>query len=235
MSEVPSHGEGIDDSFKSLMDQFKDDALFMKDIEDIDDQMDENDVQSLFDQPSGAVDPKGMYYTVPVDKELQEIVDGFYEFCRHTGVDPYCGEFSDETLGKISEHVVFEFFAIKRSLAPGDTISSTEAMFVVPDEDRIEYVGEGRRLQGDVVEAIAWGIPDDVTAATLNASQRVPLGVGLVIESPVVIAPDGSRETLLGHPDVVVIALGTLALKVDKHFYQLEELFITPPDDSPTD
>lgn len=236
MSEFPGHGSNFDKSFDSIVAQFKDDATFVKRIEDINDRIDEHDVQSLFDQHADTRDPRGAYYVVPVSAELEGLVNGFQDFCRNIGVSPYDESFHDFVLDQITQHVAIETYSIKNTLMVGDTVSATFATIIDREDDfAVDYIGDGQRIQGEV-EGITLGtIPDDVNALTLEESTYVPLGVGLIIKNPVIIEDDGSRERLGPDTHSVIIALGTLGLKVDKHFYRDDHLAITPLDDDSTD
>ncbi|MBC7764511.1 hypothetical protein H7Y29_02245 [Microbacteriaceae bacterium] len=236
MSELPGHGFNFDESFDSIMAQFKGDATFVKRLEDINDKIDEHDARLPYDQHADTRDPCGAYHVVPVSAELEDLVNGFQDFCRNIGVSPYDESFHDSVLDQITQHVAIETYSIKDALTVGDTVSATFATIIDREDDfAVDYVGDGQRIQGEV-EGITLGtIPDDVNALTLEESTHVPLGVGLIIKDPVIIEDDGSRERLGPDTHSVIIALGTLGLKVDKHFYRDDHLAITPLDDDSTD
>jgi hypothetical protein len=236
MSEQFRDSHDSDDTFDAMMSQFEGDEAFAKSIENINDQLDEQDVLSLFDQRAGMVDPKGAYYSVPVDGALQEIVDGFREFCHNIGVSPNDDTFHDVILDQIQEHVVIEAYSIRDELAAGDVVSATRATVIDTQNDSgVDFIGDGQRIQGEVVGLTVGMVPDDVSVLTLNESGKVPLGVGLIIKDPVVIEEEGTPEVFGQDTKTVIIALGTLGLRVNKHFYQIDHLFVTPPDDTPTD
>lgn len=236
MSELPGREYHSDDPFDSIMAQLEGDSVFAQSIEDMNDMIDEQDVRSLFNLHVGTVDSRGAYYMAPVSDELAGVVEGFQDFCRVIGVTPYDESFRDGVLDRISQHVAIEAYSIKKSLAIGDTVSATFATIIDREDDyAVDYVGEGQRIQGEVEGITIGTIPDDVNALTLEESTHIPLGVGLIIKDPVIIEADGSREQLGVDTRSIIIALGTLGLQVDKHFYQDDHVVITPPDDELTD
>ncbi len=235
MSESLSGGFDFDDVFGALTNQLAEDPGFVKRVDDIDDQMEENDVRSLFEHSVGMNDPKGTYYLEPVGRDLQKVVDGFHAYCRDRGVDLYDDYLSGDTLDQLSEYVAREVYNIHKQLVVGDTISATEVMIIDSTDAEVIRVDDGLRIQGEFESPVLNPMPDDFSAAIFNEGEPIhaPLGVGLIIQDPVIIGHDGSREPLESGAGRVIIALGTSGLKIDKHFYQSENPMFRPPKDTP--
>lgn len=231
MAEKYGPQSDFDKEFEAMAEVMAEDEAFARRIDDIDDCLDEQMIDALFAPTVETLDPKGPYYVVPVEGELQTIVDSFHAYCRDLGVNPYDAHLPDHVLQMLMEHVMVETYNLSQTLRHGDTVSASSAMVNDFDEATVDYVEREQRIQGEVVGTVVNLMPDDVSGVTLNESGEVPLGVGLMIENPVILDGAGTREPLYDTPKAIVIALGTLGLKVDKHFYRSEELFTMPPDE----
>jgi hypothetical protein len=233
-----SHGFA-DDDFASLISRLAADTEYTKAIDDMDSALAELEVTSRFTgAPGQTTDPRGRFYTVPLEAEVSALVEGFETFCRQQRLDLMRPDITPEDLAELDQHIALEMYALRRSLQPGDVVSARGALIIDMDSDEeggvgVDYVPENQCVQGILLSPVIGQMPDDFFAVTQDEAPHAPIGLGLMIADPIIIESSGERAAIADDERRVIIVLGTLGLKMEKLMYESNELFITPPDDNP--
>lgn len=236
MSE--QHHQGYyDKQFDAVTSDLEGDLAFARAIEATEVQLDELAISSLFAAQAETTDPRGPYFVRPLQDEMTSIVTGFYEACDETRLDLMRPNLLPHDLEAIQEQVRLRILALREKLQIGDTVSVSNALIIDMDDDEegsdgVITVTDDQRVQGTFITSAIGVMPDDFYAAAHMRSEQAPLGVGLMISDPVVVDARGERHSNVFSGKRVIIVLGTLGLKMDKLYYQSDEVFTTPPDDN---
>lgn len=240
MSERSQPEQTPDDDFESIIHYFEQDQAYVERIGSLDQEIEDASdpkelVKMLFKYATNDAE-RGPYYVGSVDKELDHILGHFYEYCQEIGVDIHADDITEDQMVQLIDEVGLETYRIKNALRSGDTVSISNALYQDMPLDEKEratpVIGneEGIKLQGEFVSTIVAYLPDSASVLMYisngndgqdrEAPFDVPLGVGMILKDVSIVDHDGSRERYKDKDSMVIVALGTLGLSVEKHFYQ---------------
>lgn len=223
MSEF-NRGTTGDDEFDKLMAGLEADEDFSSIIGGIDDDMDMADFATL---SAGHVTAAERYAIPHTEVPLEvgdKIVDAFGEICKEHGVDPNLPPTSVAQYNGIGEDLAAEVYGLKKEIWAGDVITATDALLVDMgngEDDCMHVVGVfgGDKVVGTFSTPVVGPMPDETHAIMLQDTVEPAMGVGLVLESPVIIDANGDVHTDVFEGRGVIVSLGVAGTKLTKYRY----------------
>lgn len=223
MSErIPNTGG--DDAFNRLIADLTTDKDFNKTVAGLDDDMDRADFATLSGDHAAAFEQYGLPHTEqPLDEVVHKITDAFQRICKEHSVDPNTTESSAEEYVAISKELAIAMYRLKKELWPGDIITATDALVVdmAGDDNTMDVLGlfGGDRVIGTFCTPIVGPMPDETHAIMLGDAIEPAMGVGLMIENPIVIDGHNEVHTDAFRGDRVIISLDVLGNKLAKYVF----------------
>ena len=228
MGEHVPHHYDDDDILLHLEQEFEQDATFSREIDGLVGEL----VLREMAVPPASYETDVEHYKEPHDARPlaihKYIVEVFREVCREYGIDPNTNQQPD-AYNDIVDILWTELIAMQSELTAGDVIEVTNTMVLdigaSTGEDglRVLVIPEGLRVVGVYSRPVIAPMPDEADAAIQDPTMPPAIGVGFVIESPVVVSEDGTQDTALFAGRSVIISLSPSSVELVK--YQ----FTTPP------
>lgn len=161
---------------------------------------------------------------VAIDAVGDRIHQTFQRLCEEFGIDPNHPRVDPLVWQELGQLFALEVYGMKRELWEGDIITARSAIIVENDgvdQSVSDVVGlsDGDRLIGKFYAPIIGPMPDDMTVMTRGEAGFPPVGVGLLLDDPVMIDDENQLHTDPFSTRRVIVALGTMGLKLGKHTY----------------
>ena len=228
MSEYQPPYPHEDDIFAQLEQEFSQDDEFSREVDGL---MGEIVLKEMSVPPASYEADIERYQTphearpIAIHKYITEV---FREVCKEYGIDPNTNQQPDDYLA-IVDILTAELAAMRSELMAGDVIEATNTMVLdigasTGDEGlRVLVIPDGLRVVGTYSRPVIAPMPDEVDATIQDPTMPPAIGVGFVVESPVVVSEDGVHDAALFAGRSVIISLSPSGTELAKYN------FTTPP------
>lgn len=213
------------DPFDELVASLQHDDSYTASIEELNAQFIGVEQQEARDKHPGLFGQHRPNFTTPITDVGQAIYDKFVELCGIYGVDINRPDQTPEAFEEIQQEIAVFVYGLKREIWQGDTISTQHALVVDmrrEEDDAMGVVGlsDGEALVGKFVGPVIGPMPDEMSALTRGELGDPPIGIGLMLEHPVIIEESGEAHADAFDGSKVIVALGTIGLSLHKITYQ---------------
>lgn len=214
------------DPFEAFEKMMADDPETAAAIADMSAQMEENTerarLQAVYPKLFEASRP---YYEEDIDSIGEQIYSEYERLCRLHRVNVSDADADPQSFAAIQEELALFVYALKEQLWLGDTLAVSSALVVDLRREEDDSVGVVGISESEVVVGTFGGpaigpMPDDVHAMTLGESGDPAIGIGLLLEQPMVVDETGEAHRDAFESRQVIVALGTIGLKLRKIVYQ---------------
>lgn len=214
------------DPFDAFEQMLADDPKFAASMAEATAQMEENAQRAeLIAAYPKLFDKTRPYYEENIDHIGGMIHDEFARLCRQYGIDLSDPNLDVATFDDVQQELALFVYGLKRELWYGDTVAASSALVVDlrrDEDDSMGVVGiaEVEAVVGAFGGPVIGPLPDDVHAMTLGESGDPAIGIGLVLEQPIVVDETGEAHHDAFEGKQVIVALGTIGLKLQKIVYR---------------
>ena len=213
------------DPFDELVASLRHDDDYTASIEELNAQFIGVEQQEARDKHPGLFGQDRPNYNTPISDVGQAIYEKFIELCGEYGVDINRPELTPEAFEEIHQEIALFVYGLKREIWLGDTISVQQALVVDmrrEEDDAMGVVGisDGEALVGKFAGPVIGPMPDEMSALTRGELGDPPIGIGLILEHPVIVEDSGEAHADVFDGSQVIVALGTIGLSLHKITYQ---------------
>ncbi len=168
----------------------------------------------------------GYHSRTDITPAVQTIYDAFAAACDEYGVDRNNEpDITADDDALVRRKVALACYAAKHDIYAGDIISATDALLVevqlsdgpAAAEAGVVTLPVGKRIMGRFTGPVTGPLPDEAYALVGDGMQDPPYGVGLVLDNCEVSGGSEPVDTELFAGRRVIIALGTIGLRVQKY------------------
>lgn len=149
----------------------------------------------------------------------------FKEECVEQGIDPNAADSSAEQYMAVSEAVCVEMYGLKGELWFGEVVTASDALVYEPNlirrenTMRITGVFGGDKVIGIFRSPVVGQMPDETHAITVGETDDVGVGVGFILESPVLVDSEGNVHLDVFNGEPVIVSLSLESSKLTKYVF----------------
>lgn len=162
----------------------------------------------------------------PIDGVGVEIHSAFLRLCNEYHIDPndYVVGSDPDTFERLCSDLRLEMYGVRSQLWEGDIVTARGAVIVDQQGDSKEMldviaIKQTERVIGRYRGPALGMVPDDVMVMTKGRLGDTPFGVGLLLDEPMFVNAQ-NEATRPFDGDHIVVALGTLGLRLGKYYFK---------------
>lgn len=213
------------DAFDELVSSLEADGMYSAKMHEINEGFTAIEQAAVATEHPGLFDPSRPNYTTTIDEIGQAIYDEYHELCRLYGADVHHPEQTPEAFSQVQDEIAMFVYSLKHDLWAGDTVAAIHALVVDmrrDDDDSLGVVSlsEGETLVGKFARPVIGPMPDEMSIFTLGESGDPPIGIGLMLDHPLIVEESGEAHADAFEGTEVIVALGTIGLGLHKITYQ---------------
>ena len=213
------------DVFDELVADFVNDNDFVNTIAGLDDGMDMLDITSLSASCVTALD---IYARPHTEQSLGSVVktlnSTFENECREQGINPNAATPGTTEYDFVREAICEIMLKLKSELWSGDVVAATDVLVIdsaLSDESSMHVLGlyGGDKIVGTFGTPVIGSMPDETNAIMLTRDDALAMGVGFLLEDPIVIDSEGNVYANVFGGKQVVVSLNVLGCKLTKYVF----------------
>ncbi len=213
------------DAFDELVSSLESDGAYAAEMHEINAGFIEIEQAAVAAEHPGLFDPSRPNYSTAIDDVGRAIYDEYHELCGIYGADVHNPERTPEAFSQVQDEIAIFVYNLKRDLWSGDTVAATHALVVDMRREGDDSLGvvslsEGETLVGKFARPIIGPMPDEMSVFTLGESGDPPIGIGLMLERPLIVEETGEAHADVFEGTEIIVALGTLGLSLHKITYR---------------
>ncbi len=163
------------------------------------------------------------YFTKDITTVAERLAVLFTEGCQAEGLDNNASEQDHDAYDQVNREITMGLWSMRDMLSQGDTVGVTSALIldIRPDTNDADVVTlpANHSLLGTFVAPTIGPMPDESHALAGDGDKLPPIGVGMVMENVMVIDERYRVETDVFADRAIIVALGTVGLKLDKYYF----------------